>query len=79
MRSCPVRPKHLPLEDIRYLSAELTELGYQVRFEVNGFFYSFNVYWMQLEHGGSCTAKAVKVIKSDGKTGRFFTMMKTDG
>ena len=34
MRSCPVRPKHLPLEDIRYLSAELTELGYPMRFAV---------------------------------------------
>lgn len=55
MRSCPVRSKHLPLEDIRHLFAELTELGYQVRFEVNGSF------------------------ESDGKTGRFFTMMKTDG
>ncbi|WP_374663728.1 hypothetical protein [Acinetobacter sp.] len=41
-----VLPKHLPLEDIRNLSAELTELGYQVRFEVNEFFYSVNVYWI---------------------------------
>ena len=40
-----VLPKHLPLEEIRALSAELTELGYQVRFEVNEFFYSVNVYW----------------------------------
>jgi hypothetical protein len=39
-------PKHLPLEDIRALSAELTELGYNVRFEVNEFYYSFNVYWL---------------------------------
>ncbi len=41
-----VLPKHLPLEDIRNLSAELTELGYQVRFEVDEFFYSMNVYWI---------------------------------
>ena len=41
-----VLPKHLPLEEIRALSAELTELGYQVRFEVNEFFYSVNVYWI---------------------------------
>ncbi len=40
-----VLPKHLPLEDIRALSAELTHLGYQVRFEVDEFFYSFNVFW----------------------------------
>ena len=39
-----VLPKHLPLEDIRALSAELTHLGYQVRFEVDEFFYSFNVF-----------------------------------
>ena len=36
----------LPLEDIRNLSAQLTDLGYQVRFELNEFFYSFNVYWI---------------------------------
>ena len=36
-----VFPKHLPLEDIRALSAELTELGYNVRFEVLEFYYSF--------------------------------------
>lgn len=41
-----VLPKHLPLSEIRELSAELTQLGYQVRFEVNEFFYSFNVYWI---------------------------------
>jgi hypothetical protein len=41
-----VLPKHLPLVEIRELSAELTHLGYQVRFEVNEFFYSFNVYWI---------------------------------
>ncbi|OTG91012.1 hypothetical protein [Acinetobacter sp. ANC 3813] len=41
-----VLPKHLPLEEIRSLSAELTELGYQVRFEVKEFFYSVNVYWI---------------------------------
>ena len=41
-----VFPKHLPLEDIRALSAELTELGYNVRFEVLEFYYSFNVYWL---------------------------------
>lgn len=41
-----VLPKHLPLAEIRRLSAELTELGYQVRFEVNEFFYSLNVYWI---------------------------------
>ena len=41
-----VFPKHLPLEDIRPLSAELTELGYNVRFEVLEFYYSFNVYWL---------------------------------
>ena len=29
-----VLPKHLPLEDIRSLSAQLTALGYQVRFEL---------------------------------------------
>lgn len=40
-----VLPKHLPLEDIRALSAELTHLGYQVRFEVDEFFYSFNAFW----------------------------------
>jgi hypothetical protein len=39
-------PKHLRLEDIRALSAELTELGYNVRFEVNEFYYNFNVYWL---------------------------------
>ena len=32
-----VLPKHLPLEDIRSLSAQLTDLGYQVRFELNEF------------------------------------------
>lgn len=42
---CAVLPKHLPLEDIRSLSAELTHLGYQVRFEVDESFYSFNVFW----------------------------------
>ena len=41
-----VLPKHLPLSEIRELSAELTQLGYQARFEVNEFFYSFNVYWI---------------------------------
>ena len=41
-----VFPKHLPLEDIRALSAELTELGYNVRFEVLEFYYSFNVFWL---------------------------------
>ena len=41
-----VVPKHLPLEDIRALSAELTDLGYNVRFEVQEFYYSFNVYWL---------------------------------
>ncbi|PJI29936.1 hypothetical protein [Acinetobacter pseudolwoffii] len=41
-----VFPKHLPLEDIRALSAELTELGYNVCFEVLEFYYSFNVYWL---------------------------------
>ncbi|WP_180185949.1 hypothetical protein [Acinetobacter sp. YH01008] len=41
-----VFPKHLLLEDIRALSAELTELGYNVRFEVLEFYYSFNVYWL---------------------------------
>lgn len=41
-----VFPKHLPLEDIRALSAELTELGYNVRFKVLEFYYSFNVYWL---------------------------------
>ncbi|MCU4311918.1 hypothetical protein KTG68_07580 [Acinetobacter variabilis] len=41
-----VFPKHLPLEEIRGLSAELTELGYNVRFEVQEFYYSFNVYWL---------------------------------
>lgn len=41
-----VLPKHLALEEIRSLSAEHTELGYQVRFEVNEFFYNFNVYWI---------------------------------
>ena len=41
-----VFPKHLPLEDIRALSAELTDLGYNVRFEVQEFYYSFNVYWL---------------------------------
>ena len=41
-----VFPKHLPLEDIRALSAELTELGYNVRFEVLEIYYSFNVYWL---------------------------------
>ncbi|RFS31341.1 hypothetical protein D7V64_00715 [Acinetobacter cumulans] len=41
-----VLPKHLPLDQIRALSAELTQMGYQVRFEVNEFFYSLNVYWI---------------------------------
>lgn len=40
-----VLPKHLALEDIRELSSELTQLGYHVRFEVDEFFYSFNVFW----------------------------------
>ena len=40
-----VLPKYLALEDIRALSAELTKLGYHVRFEVDEFFYSFNVFW----------------------------------
>ncbi len=40
-----VLPKHLPLDEIRALSAELTQLGYHVRFEVDEFFYSFNVFW----------------------------------
>ncbi|ENV15305.1 hypothetical protein [Acinetobacter guillouiae] len=40
-----VLPKHLALEDIRGLSSELTQLGYHVRFEVDEFFYSFNVFW----------------------------------
>lgn len=39
-------PKHIPLEDIRSLSAELTELGYIVRFEVKEFYYGFDVYWL---------------------------------
>ena len=39
-------PKHLPLADIRALSAELSELGYMVRFEVHEFYYSFNIYWL---------------------------------
>ena len=41
-----VLPKHLPLEDIRHLSAELTQLGYQVRLEVEEFYYRLNVYWI---------------------------------
>lgn len=41
-----VLPKHLPLQDVRDLSADLTQLGYHVRFEVNQFYYSLNVYWM---------------------------------
>ncbi len=36
-----VLPKHLPLEDIRHFSAELTQLGYQVRLEVEEFLLSF--------------------------------------
>lgn len=40
-----VLPKHLALEDIRALSAELTQLGYHIRFEVDEFFYTFNVFW----------------------------------
>jgi len=40
-----VLPKHLALADIRALSAELTKLGYHVHFEVDEFFYSFNVFW----------------------------------
>lgn len=39
-------PKHIPLEDIRALSAELTELGYIIRFEVKEFYYGFDVYWL---------------------------------
>lgn len=39
-------PKHIPLEDIRALSAELTTLGYNVRFEVKEFYYGFDVYWL---------------------------------
>ena len=41
-----VLPKHLPLEDIRHFSAELTQLGYQVRLEVEEFYYRLNVYWI---------------------------------
>lgn len=40
-----VLPKYLPLEDIRQLSSTLTQMGYHVRFEVNQFYYSFNVHW----------------------------------
>lgn len=40
-----VLPKHLALEDIRALSSELTQLGYHIRFEVDEFFYTFNVFW----------------------------------
>ena len=40
-----VLPKHLALEDIRGLSSELSQLGYHIRFEVDEFFYSFNVFW----------------------------------
>lgn len=40
-----VLPKHLALEDIRALSAELTQLGYHIKFEVDEFFYTFNVFW----------------------------------
>lgn len=40
-----VLPKQLPLDEIRQLSANLTELGYSVRFEVKEFYYSFNVHW----------------------------------
>lgn len=40
-----VLPKHLPLQEIRHLSAELSRLGYHVRFEVDEFYYSFNVHW----------------------------------
>jgi len=40
-----VLPKHLPLQEIRSLSAELTKLGYHIHFEVDEFFYSFNVFW----------------------------------
>lgn len=41
-----VLPKHLALDDIRQLSARLTQLGYHVRFEVDEFYYSFNVFWI---------------------------------
>ncbi len=40
-----VLPKYLALEEIRALSAELTQLGYHIRFEVDEFFYTFNVFW----------------------------------
>ena len=57
MRSCPVRSKHLPLEDIRHLSTELTELGYQVRFAVNGFFFTV---LMSIEFSLSTAAAALQ-------------------
>lgn len=38
-------PKHVALDEIRDLSGELTDLGYNVRFEVNEFHYNFNVFW----------------------------------
>ena len=41
-----VLPKHFAIEEIRQLSAELTQLGYHVRFEVDEFYYTFNVYWI---------------------------------
>lgn len=40
-----VMPKHFSIEDIRQLSVQLTQLGYHVRFEVDEFYYTFNVYW----------------------------------
>ena len=40
-----VLPKHLDLSEIHRLSADLTQLGYSIRFEVKEFYYSFNVHW----------------------------------
>ena len=40
-----VLPKNLPLVEIRSLSAELVAMGYHTQFEVNEFFYTFNVFW----------------------------------
>ena len=40
-----ILPKHLDIADIHSISADLTQLGYSVRFEVKEFYYSFNVHW----------------------------------
>lgn len=40
-----VLPKYIPVEEIHGLSAELRELGYQVKFGLEENYYYFNVHW----------------------------------